>query len=176
MQFRQGTALTMLLSVVLSGTLARSMDGVAAQAPFTEQISVSGTGTGGNVLSRDAAISADGRFVGFISGASNLVAGDTNTSANLFVRDRQAGTTERIALPAGVTDPTGPLSISGDGRFVVFAANGPEPDVLNIITHVYLHDRATGINEKISTTLANHRGSFLPVSKREPIPRQSRGH
>src|SRR6476469_1693975 len=41
----------------------------------TEQVSISSTGQGGNELSRDAAISADGRFVAFVSGATNLVPG-----------------------------------------------------------------------------------------------------
>jgi Tol biopolymer transport system component len=136
---------------------------LVAQTGLTEQVSVSSSEAGGNEVSRDAAITADGRFVAFISGATNLVSGDDNVSADLFVRDRQTGTTERIALPAGVTDPTGGHSISADGRFVVFAANGPELDVLNINTHVYLHDRVTGLIEKISTTPANHRGSYAPV-------------
>jgi len=127
----------------------------------TEQVSISSTGQGGNELSRDAAISADGRFVAFVSGATNLVPG-TDPSAGLYVRDRVLRTTERIPLPAGVSDVFGPPSISGDGRFVVFAANGPEPDVTIIITHVYLRDRIAGTTERISVTPPNFLASVLP--------------
>jgi hypothetical protein len=43
-------------------------------------------------------VSADGRFVAFVSLADNLVPGDTNVSAHIFVRDRLAGTTERVSV------------------------------------------------------------------------------
>ena len=54
-------------------------------------------------------ISADGRYVGFSSGASDLVDGDTNAGWDVFVRDREAGTTERVS----VTSDGG----QGNGRF-----------------------------------------------------------
>ena len=49
-------------------------------------------------------LSADGRFVAFSSYATNLVPGDTNNVYDIFVRDRQAGTTERISLAQGGGD------------------------------------------------------------------------
>src|SRR4051794_9344185 len=42
-------------------------------------------------------ISADGRFVAFSSHASDLVAGDTNGVADVFVVDRATGTTTRAS-------------------------------------------------------------------------------
>ena len=60
-----------------------------------------------------------------------------------------------------MTDASG-VAISGDGRFVVIAANGPEPDVRAIGTHVYLHDRATGTTQQISVTPAGFLASYAP--------------
>jgi len=131
--------------------------------PFTEHISVSFEGQGGNGTSRDVAINADGRFVVFMSGANNLVVDDYNELPDVFVRDRRQGLTEKIPLPAGVNSPNGRPSISADGRFVGFAANGPEPDVASIMTHVYLHDRLSGSTERISITPDNLLQSYGPA-------------
>ncbi len=43
-------------------------------------------------------VSPDGRFVAFASAAGNLVDNDTNGHWDVFVRDRQAGTTERVSV------------------------------------------------------------------------------
>ena len=43
-------------------------------------------------------LSRDGRFVAFVSEATNLVAGDTNDSTDVFVRDLAAATTTRVSL------------------------------------------------------------------------------
>ena len=67
-------------------------------------------------------VSADGRFVAFSSFASNLVPGDTNNDYDVFLRDRLAGTTERINLgPGGVqaNDTSSTVAISADGRYVL---------------------------------------------------------
>ena len=69
------------------------------------------------------ALSADGRFVAFGSDASNLVPGDTNNLFDVFVHDRQSGTTQRVSVgPGGVQAngfSVGP-TLSADGRFVAF--------------------------------------------------------
>ena len=65
---------------------------------ITERASVSSTGGEGNNTSERSAISADGRFVAFVSVASNLVPGDTNGVADIFVHDRLTGTTERVSV------------------------------------------------------------------------------
>lgn len=53
--------------------------------------------TAGSV-SQSPSISVDGRYVGFVSDAGNLVAGDGNTSRDAFVRDLQTGSTIRVSL------------------------------------------------------------------------------
>ena len=61
-----------------------------------ERVSVSTSGTQSNGDSRGVSISADGRYVAFASVASNLTAGDTNGFDDVFLRDRQLGTTTRL--------------------------------------------------------------------------------
>ena len=60
---------------------------------ITERVSVNSAGQQANGTSVSPAISADGRFVAFVSMASNLVAGDTNDLPDTFVHDRQTGET-----------------------------------------------------------------------------------
>jgi len=48
--------------------------------------------------SESSSISADGRIVAFQSWASDLVPGDTNGTADVFVRDRFTGTTTRVSV------------------------------------------------------------------------------
>src|SRR4051794_24467034 len=88
------------------------------QSGTTERVSLSSAGAEGDNLSGAPAISSDGRFVAFWSYASNLVAGDTNGQSDVFLRDRQSGTTERISVSTAGAQGDG-LSqvptISGDG-------------------------------------------------------------
>jgi Tol biopolymer transport system component len=93
------------------------------EARTTSRASVSSAGVEGNADGYLPAISADGRFVTFYSGASNLVGGDTNDAFDVFVRDRRYHTTRRVSVnSSGVEgnaysyDP----AISADGRFVTF--------------------------------------------------------
>src|SRR5262249_61613505 len=66
----------------------------------TERVSVSTGGTQANSDSVNPSISADGRFVVFESAATNLVAGDTNGTWDVFVRDRQRETNEAGSVGA----------------------------------------------------------------------------
>jgi Tol biopolymer transport system component len=89
----------------------------------TERVSVGIGGAQADANSFKAALSADGRFVAFASDASNLVAGDTNGARDVFVRDRQNGTTERVSISADgaqANELSGGAAVSADGRFVAF--------------------------------------------------------
>ena len=108
------------------------------QTGTTSLVSVNHTGTGsGNDSSFDQMMSADGRFVAFLSGASDLVADDID--GGLFVRDLQTGTTTRIDVNrsgtgrgnGGLGFPVNNVSdlgsfrtyvLSADGRFVAFGS------------------------------------------------------
>src|SRR3990172_2224779 len=84
--------------VVLIAAMAFEGPSGNASASSTERVSVDGSGEGGDGLSGYPSISADGRYVAFSSDATNLVPGDTNTATDVFVRDRQSGTTERVSV------------------------------------------------------------------------------
>lgn len=87
-------------------------------------VDASGT-TSGNGVSYEPCISADGRYVAFISSATNLVYGDTNGTTDVFVRDLQAGVTVLASTNFGISTfnplPSA-LAISPSGRDVFFSA------------------------------------------------------
>ena len=65
---------------------------------YVTRVSVGPGGTQSDNDSWGPAVSGDGRFVAFASAASNLVEGDTNAAWDVFVRDRETGTTTRISV------------------------------------------------------------------------------
>ena len=125
------------------------------QTGTTERVSVATGGGQANSTSYDPAISADGRFVAFYSYATNLVSGDTNGATDVFVHDRQTGTTERVSVATGGGQATGSSyipAISADGRFVAFYSLAPDlvSGDTNGKTDVFVHDRQTGTTERVS--------------------------
>ena len=76
---------------------------------LTTLVSVSTNGTSGNGTSRGSVMTGNGRYVAFVSTASNLVPGDTNGIADVFVRDLQAGTTTLASVGAS-TNSIPPLT------------------------------------------------------------------
>jgi hypothetical protein len=61
-----------------------------------ERVSLGPGGVESNGYSEEPALSADGRFVAFISSAGNLVPGDTNYAQDVFVHDRGTRVTQRV--------------------------------------------------------------------------------
>ncbi len=118
----------------------------------TERVSVASNGAQANGYSNAPSFSADGRFVAFTTDASNLVAGDTVSTPDVFVHDRTSGQTTRVR-PNGVAIPG--ASISADGRYLTFttAAALLARDT-NATTDAYVVDRSTGTIELISQSSA----------------------
>ena len=121
----------------------------------TTRVSVGPGGAQGNGESREASISADGRYVAFASFASNLVAADTNGTVDVFIRDLQRGRTVRASVgPGGVQGDGGGLSpdISAGGRYVAFQSSSSNlvPGDSNATTDVFVRDLATGAVERVS--------------------------
>jgi hypothetical protein len=131
---------------------------------ITERVSVAFDGAQSNDDPGGSAISADGRFVVFSSVATNLVAGDTNDMADVFVRDRLLHTTERVSIPSDGAQANGASSnayISADGRFVSFdssATNLVAGDT-NDVTDVFVRDRVTGLTERVSISSAGQQAN-----------------
>lgn len=106
-------------------------------------------------------ISDDGRFVAFVSADPLLVPNDTNGVADVFVRDRVLGTTERVNVANGGAEANGSsirstavTAISADGRFVAFyseATNLGAPAAMGSY-NIYLHDRQTHTTEWVSVS------------------------
>lgn len=68
-------------------------------------------------------VSDDGRYVAFFSYSTNLVADDGNAATDVFVRDRQAGSTVLVSRPVdGASGTVGGTicEISGNGRYVAY--------------------------------------------------------
>lgn len=131
-------------------------------------------GTGGGQAdgdSVDPSLSADGRYVAFESVATTLTAGDTNAASDIFVRDRQTGTTERVSVATGGAQGDAASyfpSISSDGRYVAFyshAATLVAGDT-NGAPDVFVRDRQTGTTARASISTAGAQagaGSFSPT-------------
>jgi len=123
----------------------------------TERISVSSARKQANDWSGYASISRNGRFVAFTSVASNLVEDDTNGKEDVFVRDRETGTTERVSVSSAGHQGnagSGYSSMSADGRFVAFASaasNLVDGDT-NGRNDLFVHDRTTRTTTRISVS------------------------
>ena len=137
------------------------------QTHTTERISVASDGTEGNGMSGETpAISGDGRFVTYASEASNLVAGDTNGSEDIFVFDRQTHTTERVSVASDGSEANGfsfDQSISADGRYVTFlswASNLVAGDT-NGLGDIFVFDRQTNTTERVSVASDGTEGNSV---------------
>ncbi|GAG36814.1 unnamed protein product, partial [marine sediment metagenome] len=133
------------------------------QTGATERVSVDSAGSQADGGSETPAISADGRFVVFVSAASNLVPGDTNGQSEVFVHDRQTGATEQVNVDSAGNQADGSSeapAISGDGRFVAFvsAASNLVPGDTDGQTEIFVHDRRTGATERVSVDSAGNQG------------------
>lgn len=111
-----------------------------------------------------SSISSDGRFVVFHSSATNLVANDTNSQPDVFVRDRLLGTTVRANVDsAGVqaNNITEYPTISGDGRFVTFASAASNLVVAdtNATWDIFVHDLVTGVTSRASVASGGAQGN-----------------
>ena len=107
----------------------------------------------GNGVSSDPAISADGRFVAFVSQSTNLVTGVSGQQ--VYLRDRQTGQTTLVSRnTAGLTASAGSNNtapaISSDGQFIAFVSNA-----INLVTgisgqQIYIRDTVNGTTSLIS--------------------------
>ena len=121
----------------------------------TTRVSVASDGTQGSGAAQYPAISSDGTSVTFSSTASNLVAGDTNSTADVFVHDRDTGTTTRVSIASDGTQAnhqSTTSSISATGRVITYQslASTLVPDDTNELNDVFVHDRDTGTTTRVS--------------------------
>jgi len=154
---------------VVTGALALLVSGVVGAAGTTlESRNTAGdlaTGTsftGGTVDS--LAISADGRYMVFASGATNLVPNDTNGWNDIFVRDRLLGATVRVNVGAGgvqANQDSGHPTISRDGRYIAYesAATNLVSTANNGPYHIFRYDTLAHTTVHVSKSTAGTQGN-----------------
>jgi len=122
--------------------------------------SVASDGTQSDAMSDGPTISADGRYVGFISLADNLVPEDTNKTGDVFVHDLRTGATTRISVgPTGQQgdDLSVGATISADGTVVAFASHATTMTANTPSTHdshAYVRGSATGATTLVDLSAA----------------------
>jgi len=143
------------------------------QTGQTKRVSVSSDALPGNGNSLYPSLSADGRYVAFVSRAGNLVDNDTNDTVDIFVHDCQTGKTSRVSVASDGAQGNGESwlpSISADGCYVCFASHATNlvPDDTNGAPDVFVHDRQTGQTKRVSVSSedaqGNRRSSFPRIS------------
>ncbi|GMV29977.1 MAG: hypothetical protein AMXMBFR59_21020 [Rhodanobacteraceae bacterium] len=130
--------------------------------PSTSSTVPSANGHSGGLYEAEAkdgpSASADARYVAFASSASNLVVGDTNGVADIFIRDRLAGTTERISLTTNRAQSacaSKTPTLTPDARYIVFTSCGAlAAPASGTRDEVYRYDRLLQTMEVVSVNLS----------------------
>ena len=123
--------------------------------------------TGKPAGGRSLALSSSGRFVVFTSSSPNIVSGDTNGVADVFLRDRETGTTTRVSVSssgAQANDESADfygVSVTPDGRYVSFFsfASNLVPGDTNNQVDVFVRDTVAGTTERVSVSSAGVQGN-----------------
>lgn len=122
----------------------------------TIRVSVGESGAEANGTgSANPALSEDGGQVAFASDADNLIASDLNGETDIYLHDLMLGTTERISIGAGGTEPNGASfrpTVSADGRYVAFESDASNlvADDTNGRTDVFVYDRQSVLMQRVS--------------------------
>lgn len=132
--------------------------GATAQQCLIDRVSLSTAAVPGSGDSWLPSISGDGNAMSFGSNADNLVPGDTNFTADVFVRDLVLGVTTLVSRPTGGGQSNGGSglnAISADGRYVAFRsfATNLDPADTDPKADIYRHDRVTGETVLVSQRL-----------------------
>jgi uncharacterized repeat protein (TIGR01451 family) len=125
-------------------------------------VSVNAAGTGSaNGYSGFPAISANGRYVAFLSYANNLLAADNNTRADVYRRDVVAGTSQLVSATAGGAAGNNScgsdILINGDGRYIAFESYDTDiaPGASGFYQQIFLRDLVGGTNALVSVNNSN---------------------
>lgn len=143
----------LVVSIGVGGTVTMMPSASAVVGPV-ERISIAsgGADSHGNSGGIPAEMSADARFIAFSSIADNLVPDDTNGQEDVFVRDRQAQTTELVSVSADGASAAGFSAyneISADGRYVAFVSNAADMVPGGSGYGLYLRDRVNNTTERL---------------------------
>ena len=132
---------------------------------------VSGGGaTGGLAVegAQEPSVSADGNLIAFSSDATNFGVNDTNNARDVFLHNRQTGTTVLVSRTAAGDAGNGisaEPSISTDGAYVSFSSTatnlaGGQPTT-NVHKDIFIYNVATGVVTQVSlTSTGGHPSAF----------------
>ena len=132
-------------------------------------------GANSNRLSEGASVSADGRFVAFMSAATNLHPADPDSVADIYVRDTLTDTTILVSRATGAAGAKGNLGsdspvITPDGRYVVFQSQATtlDPGDRDTLLDVYVRDLQAGTTTLVSraTGIAGAKGNSDSIRPR----------
>ncbi len=135
------------------------------------RLSTTSSGGEANGSSGPFALSADGTKLVFASSATNLVAGDTNGTADVFVKDLTTGTVTRVSTASDGTQADSfstAASFSPDGNAVIFrsAAGNLTPGGITGNDQIYVKNLMTGqltlISDFPGTSNTGEDGHFSP--------------
>jgi hypothetical protein len=126
-------------------------------------VDLGSTGLPATDVSDDADLSPTGRYVVFFSGNDGLVPGDTNNWLDVFLRDRELETTERVSVsstggqgqwPGTSGTPRRVVAVSAEGRYVAFSIESQHlvPGDNNDQVDVFLRDRVAGTTMLVNAT------------------------
>jgi Tol biopolymer transport system component len=137
-------------------------------ASVTTPVSVRADGTQPNASSYDAAISGDGRYVAFVSDATDLVRGDRNRAPDVFLFDAKSRKTSLVSRSESGGSANGTSrrpAISADGTVVSFQSDAsdmtctrrcaPEIRDINLVSDIFAFDVRTGVVHRVSTGRAS---------------------
>ncbi len=122
----------------------------------------------------EGVVSDDGSIVCFVSEAPNLVPGDTNSVADVFVYDLVAAAPSRVSVSSAgeqATDECVSHDMSENGRWIVFHSRSSnlDTDITNGFANIFLHDRLAKTMKRIGLN-QGHEGngnSFDPAVSRD---------
>jgi Tol biopolymer transport system component len=163
------------------------------QLGATRRISISRNREPTDGSSRAPVISRDGRYVAFVSHATNLVSADRNRSSDIFLVDTAGAETVLVSRSASGGSANGQSDspdISADGRFVAFHSDasdlvcskpcGLAGEDINLVADVFLVDRMTRVTrllsagktgwmEESTAPAVDARGSVVAFTSRHPM-------
>jgi Tol biopolymer transport system component len=123
----------------------------------TSRVSVTSEGVQADDRSYSPSLSADGRSVAFASFASTLAPGSGRDRLQVFLHDRDTGTTELVSMtPEGA--PADGLSftpsVSGDGRLVAFPSEAANlvPGDTNGVRDIFVRDVAARTTSRVTAS------------------------
>ena len=131
----------------------------------TTRVSVDSAGEQGNRGSLQPTVSADGRFVAFVSDANKLVSDDTNRTTDVFVHDWLTRQTTRVSVAStgeqGNRTSYDDTALSADGRFVAYGSRATNlvPGDTNRSEDIFVHDWLSHQTTRVSVDSDGHQGN-----------------